>query len=102
MPESIGLVLDDYCGCHVVPAERLASDIPAYFGPFAMSTWDDFHDSFRGQPGYLLVQERVRGLSMPPVYHCGSGPYGSFDEVDFVLFDAWLTAGAPDSAHWDG
>lgn len=102
LPPSIGTIIDDYCGCHVVPSESLSSETPGYFGEFAMSTWNDFHAPFRGRPAYLLVQERVRGLSMPPVYHCGSGPFGSFTEGDFLHFDAWLEAGAPDAPNFDG
>ncbi|MCX4247223.1 hypothetical protein [Paraliomyxa miuraensis] len=103
LPPSIGLVLENNCGCHYLDPEQVDPEVPTYFGAMPMATWQDFHSTFMG----TVVHERVRQravveLSMPPPFYCDALDFGSLSAEDYALLGAWLEASAPDAAAWDG
>lgn len=103
LPPAIGDVLERNCGCHYVDPRALDPAAPAYFGTMPMATWSDFHGRFMGQLVWQRVQQRaVVELNMPPPYFCDELDMGSLSIEDHALLQAWLGAGAPDAAAWDG
>ena len=103
LPTEIGEVIDRNCGCHLSDNEVFAPNTPLYYGTLQLSTYDDFHANFQGQPVYVEVDARtITQRSMPPLFFCGDpdGLSSSLSQADRDLFSAWLVSGAPDAPTW--
>ncbi len=102
LPAEIGTILEQYCSCHATELDQFPPLTPLYEGDIRFVTHEDFHANFEGNPSYVLVKERtIDTLSMPPLYFCGDGDFGSsVHSPDFEIFDAWLSADAPDAPTW--
>ena len=102
LPTEIGEILERNCSCHVTELEEFGPLTPLYEGALRFTTHAEFHATWQGSPAFVLVDERTFDtLSMPPLYYCGDGDYGSsVHSPDFEIFAAWLEAEAPDAALW--
>ena len=101
LPISVGVALENNCGCHYIDPKALDPEVPAYFGGLTMATWQDFHTPFMGTLTWQRVQQRtIVELSMPPQYFCGDLDQGSLSHEDYELLADWLEAGAPDAVRW--
>lgn len=102
IPSEIGVILDDYCSCHLADVEEFDVLTPMYYGNLRFHTLEEFHSPWQGQPTYVKVRQRVfNDMSMPPLYYCGDGDYGSsIHSPEYELFEEWLMAGAPDAPTW--
>lgn len=103
LPESVGRILEDNCGCHYVSADEVDRSVPVYLGPMPMSTWSDFQAPFGGQTVWQEVRQRaIVELGMPPAYFCDDLAIGSLSVDDHTLLSAWLDEGAPDAPTFAG
>jgi len=109
IPTEIGDALIRNCGCHYTE-EVLPPLVDYQSNTVPIATLADFHVPFRGVlpmdfegPVYLAVYERVVNqvpLPMPsPMCSAVEGD-DVITEADKALFEAWLSAGAPDGASW--
>jgi hypothetical protein len=102
LPHEIGSILERNCSCHVTDPQELMPLTPLYEGAIRFTTHEEFHADWMGSPVHAEVEQRTFVmLSMPPLYFCGDGDYGSsVHSPDFEIFAAWLAAAAPDAATW--
>lgn len=102
IPAEVGVIIEDYCSCHLAEPEEFNVLTPMYYGNLRFHTLEELQSPWQGQPTYVKVRQRVFGdLSMPPLYYCGDGDYGSsIHSPEYELFEAWLLAGAPDAPTW--
>ena len=102
IPSEIGVILESYCSCHLTEVEEFDVLTPLYYGTLRFHTLEEFQSSFGGAPTHREVKRRVFDtLSMPPLYYCGDGDYGSSVHTpDYEVFEAWLLADAPDAPSW--
>lgn len=102
LPTEIGQIVEDFCGCHLVENnDQLVELTPEYNGPIRLTTLEEFHAPFQGQPTYRVVELRsITQLNMPPVYHCDTLDFGSLPTDAYEAMADWVDAGAPDGASW--
>jgi hypothetical protein len=110
IPPNIGSALTRNCGCHYAEgpyegAPTLVGYPPT--GPLDMITWAGFQQEQMfalcdSDVAHECVRERLdHALPMPPT-SCVLEDGSRISDDDFELLDAWLAAGAPDGATWDG
>lgn len=95
IPTSVGVVLEERCGCHTLADRTLNTEYPGLLAP-ADTLWLDHGDLARPVGGTTLgelMEEAVLvTLGMPP----GSCPVIPAD--DLALLETWFLAGRPDGA----
>lgn len=99
IPEDVGAVLTNNCGCHEV--DPMGVSYP-YTGMLHFSTIDEVQGDYNGAPAYELLLSRVQNetIPMPPLGFCNVGDGTTITEDDRTLLVDWLMAGAPDAANW--
>jgi hypothetical protein len=95
IPTSIGVILEERCGCHTLADRTLNVEYPGLLAP-ADSLWLDHADLARPLDGTTLgevmEEEVLVTQGMPP----GSCPTIPAD--DLALLETWFLAGRPDGA----
>lgn len=97
IPQAVGVVLEERCGCHTLADRTLNTKYPALLAP-AGSLLLDYADL--GQPldgttlGAVMDDEIFVVMSMPP----GSCP--SIPADDLALLQKWFLDGLPDGAEF--
>lgn len=101
IPEDVGAVLTNNCGCHEVDAAEVTSPYP-YTGMVHFSTIAEAQADYMGTPVHDVVAARVQleASPMPPNYFCDIGDGTVITDADRQLLIDWLTAGAPDATNW--
>lgn len=101
LPTEVGDILTTYCSCHLADLESFDKTTPLYYGELRLHSYADMHANWQGAPTYNEVRSRtIASLSMPPLYYCGDGDFGSLAERDYEVLRAWLDAEAPDAPTW--
>jgi hypothetical protein len=94
-PTSIGVILEERCGCHTLADRTLNTAFPGLLAP-ASTLWLDHPDLARPVQGTtlgVLIEEAVLVTQgMPP----GSCPV--IPAADLALLETWFFAGRPDGA----
>lgn len=95
IPTSIGVILEERCGCHTLADRTLNVEYPGLLAP-ADSLWLDHADLARPLDGTTLgevmEEEVLVTQGMPP----GSCP--TIPQDDLALLETWFLAGRPDGA----
>lgn len=106
IPTDIAEVLDSNCGCHYGTMTNVF--IP-YAGLLDMTTLAGFEAESvmpTNMPATDLIQSRLdhenAALHMPPITFCRTEDGDAMPPADYDLLKAWLEAGVPDGATWEG
>ncbi|MCX4242144.1 hypothetical protein [Paraliomyxa miuraensis] len=102
IPEDVGAVLTNNCGCHEVDATEVTGTVFAYTGMVHFSTATEAQSDYMGTPTYDVMLARVDNEAnpMPPSYFCDVGDGSVITDADKQLLVDWLMAGAPDATMW--